>query len=214
MANTDDIRWKHISAEAFAIVVSILLAFWIDAWWEERKDRFAEQEYLSAILADIDVVIGEVDRTIAANETLNKSARHRIAALRDGYQLSDATEATMLEEIWTSYRLRANLDSYTDLLSSGGVMILRSSSVRGTLARLRSEMDFEQELFQMTIEAAEMSRPLLHESLDAGNMTIIARLEKDTISSREIHNARKSEVRDAANEARDAVLSAISGSSN
>jgi hypothetical protein len=35
------IDWKRISAEAAAVVVSILIAFSIDAWWQERSERIA-----------------------------------------------------------------------------------------------------------------------------------------------------------------------------
>ena len=214
MTETREIPWKRISVEAAAIVASILFAFAIDAWWEERQDRNAEQDYLLAILADIDVVISEVERTIVRNEELNKSARHRVAALRGGDQLSDSTEAAMLAEIWISFRLRANLDSYADLMSSGGVMLIQSPSVRGALSKLRSEMDFEQEIFQIIVTSHGMQRPLLHESLESGKLTIVARVEEDAISGRQIYNARKSEVRDAAYEARGAVVLAISNSSN
>ena len=33
------INWRLLFAEGLAIVVSILLAFAIDAWWEDRSDR-------------------------------------------------------------------------------------------------------------------------------------------------------------------------------
>ena len=214
MTETREIPWKRISVEAAAIVASILFAFAIDAWWEERQDRNAEQDYLLTILADIDVVISEVERTIVRNEELNKSARHRVAALRGGDQLSDSTEAAMLAEIWISFRLRANLDSYADLMSSGGVMLIQSPSVRGALSKLRSEMDFEQEIFQIVVASHDMQRPLLHESLDSGKLTIVARVEEDAINNRQNYNDRKSDVREAAHEARGAVLSAISNSSN
>jgi hypothetical protein len=39
----NNIPWKRLSAEGLAIVVSILLAFWIDAWWDTRKDRVGIQ---------------------------------------------------------------------------------------------------------------------------------------------------------------------------
>ena len=35
-----------MTAEGAAIVVSILLAFAIDAWWEERQERTEEQQIL------------------------------------------------------------------------------------------------------------------------------------------------------------------------
>jgi len=44
--------WKRLFAEATAIVLSILLAFAIDAWWDDRGDRRAEQLLLQRLRAD------------------------------------------------------------------------------------------------------------------------------------------------------------------
>ena len=52
MNNTQSIRWRRISVEAAAIVVSILLAFSIDAWWQDRSDQIRLKEYLSQVRAD------------------------------------------------------------------------------------------------------------------------------------------------------------------
>ena len=38
--------------EGVAIVLSILLAFWIDAWWQDRSDQIRLTEYLSQVHAD------------------------------------------------------------------------------------------------------------------------------------------------------------------
>jgi len=46
------IPWKQIAIEAAAIVVSILLAFAIDAWWAEKKERDIEHEALQALRSD------------------------------------------------------------------------------------------------------------------------------------------------------------------
>lgn len=47
-----EIPWKRRTVEATAIVVSILLAFGIDAWWNERGERKAEVVLLERLLAD------------------------------------------------------------------------------------------------------------------------------------------------------------------
>lgn len=52
MNDTQPLPWKRLFAEAAAIVVSILLAFAIDAWWEDRGDRRAEQLLLQRLQAD------------------------------------------------------------------------------------------------------------------------------------------------------------------
>ena len=52
MAETQSIAWRRLSIEATVIVTSILLAFAIDAWWEERGERNAEVVLLERLRAD------------------------------------------------------------------------------------------------------------------------------------------------------------------
>jgi hypothetical protein len=52
MVDAQKIPWKRLSVEAAAIVGSILLAFAIDAWWEDRIERQAEQWLLERLRAD------------------------------------------------------------------------------------------------------------------------------------------------------------------
>ena len=46
MADAQKIQWRRIGVESAAIVASILLAFAIDAWWDERQERLAETEII------------------------------------------------------------------------------------------------------------------------------------------------------------------------
>ncbi|MDJ0940551.1 MAG: hypothetical protein QNJ00_12400 [Woeseiaceae bacterium] len=52
MLRTSEIPWLRILAEGTAIVVSILLAFAIDAWWQERTEADQERAQLEALLAE------------------------------------------------------------------------------------------------------------------------------------------------------------------
>ena len=52
MTDSQTLPWKRLLAEAVAIVLSILLAFAIDAWWDNRSDRHAEQVLLQRLQAD------------------------------------------------------------------------------------------------------------------------------------------------------------------
>ena len=54
MINTREIPWPRILAEGTAVVVSILLAFAIDAWWDERKERDDERDVLLALKAEFE----------------------------------------------------------------------------------------------------------------------------------------------------------------
>ena len=52
MAKARVTPWKTIIVEAVAIVVSILLAFAIDAWWAEKKEQDVEHVALLALRSD------------------------------------------------------------------------------------------------------------------------------------------------------------------
>ena len=63
---TQPSRMKRLASEGAVIVLSILLAFWIDAWWERRQAREAETTVLESIGADkipVIRVFNKIDRT-------------------------------------------------------------------------------------------------------------------------------------------------------
>jgi len=52
MTESADIPWKRLAAETTAIVASILLAFSIDAWWDDRMEAQGERWLLERLRAD------------------------------------------------------------------------------------------------------------------------------------------------------------------
>ena len=77
MDETQKIPWKRLPIEAAAIVVSILLAFAIDAWWNEQQERAEEREVLESLYVEFEAnreeaaaVISFHDREIQSIETL------------------------------------------------------------------------------------------------------------------------------------------------
>jgi hypothetical protein len=64
MREPQTIPWKRIAVEATAIVISILLAFAIDAWWDEKKERDVEHRTLEALRSDLVASSEELDRLL------------------------------------------------------------------------------------------------------------------------------------------------------
>ncbi|MEP0200801.1 MAG: hypothetical protein ABJ084_00015 [Halioglobus sp.] len=50
--------------EGLAIVVSILIAFGIDAWWEDIQERDLASEYMCALRAEIDLTVRELSNDL------------------------------------------------------------------------------------------------------------------------------------------------------
>lgn len=59
------IPWPRVLAEGLIIVVSILLAFSIDAWWSDRQEREQEQEVLNGLATDFAVNHSELETAIS-----------------------------------------------------------------------------------------------------------------------------------------------------
>jgi len=77
MLMTQKIPWFRLSAEAVAIVGSILLAFAIDAWWDSRSDARQERVLLSALAQDF----------ANAGEQLSETKSRHTGVARAGEQL-------------------------------------------------------------------------------------------------------------------------------
>ena len=50
--------------EAFVILVSILLAFWIDAWWDDRSPMRMERAMLGAVADELARNQDDLDQTV------------------------------------------------------------------------------------------------------------------------------------------------------
>lgn len=66
----DNARWKRILIEGLVIVVSILLAFVIDAWWDRIQREAAEAEWIAAVQLDLRTSLGEIEETIGEAEEI------------------------------------------------------------------------------------------------------------------------------------------------
>lgn len=109
MAKTQAIPWKRILVEGTAIVLSILLAFAIDAWWDGRKDRLEEKE----ILVGLEVEFVDLRSRLDEWAGFNRAG----AQFVDRY-LSDAVTEMSLREIETVF----TYVSLTNVLDQGGAL--------------------------------------------------------------------------------------------
>ena len=70
-----EIPWKRLAAEAVAIVGSILLAFAIDAWWDERNDRVRLVSAIQSLAAEVADARIEIVRATQRNQDRIDSLR-------------------------------------------------------------------------------------------------------------------------------------------
>ena len=100
MRRLADIPWARVSVEGLVIVISILLAFGIDAWWEERRTRHDEKVYLDSLSSALIIQQSKIDEALQLANALRDSSREILnAAVDSDISLADSELDVLLERL-------------------------------------------------------------------------------------------------------------------
>ena len=64
------VGWRRSALDAGVIVLSILLAFSIEAWWDTRLEKVQRVELLAHLHSDFSMTMGLLATSLEAHETL------------------------------------------------------------------------------------------------------------------------------------------------
>ncbi len=141
MANTDNVQWKRISAEGAAIVVSILLAFSIEAWWDDYQDRGEEQGILLGLKSEFEQNLAFIEIELSYRKAVIES----ILKIFDASVAQTSMEPEILDELIGDVTWWNNIEysrgAIDGLLQSGGLSLIENEDLRRVLASMPSRYD-------------------------------------------------------------------------
>jgi hypothetical protein len=141
MANTNNIQWKRLSAEGAAIVVSILLAFSIEAWWDEYQDRGEEQGILLGLKSEFEQNLAFIDTQLSYRNAVIDS----ILKIFDASVARTSIEPDILDELIGDVTWWENIEysrgAIDGLLQSGGLSLIENEELRRVIASMPSRYD-------------------------------------------------------------------------
>jgi hypothetical protein len=150
------ISWPRILVEAAAIVASILLAFWIDAWWDTTRDRDREVIVLGALLDDLQYMRKQVDTQRIYNQGILDATVALLEAGTSGAELTPAKMDELLADVvW--YNASAVWESATmDLLVSAGSLanltdvglVQKLAALHNRLKRARDRYELDETFYR------------------------------------------------------------------
>jgi len=139
--NDQSIPWNRIAIEATAIVVSILLAFAIDAWWDNRQNRAEEQRILVSLRA-------EFERNL---ELIEIEFSYRHAVMDSILKILDASVApttiepkyldSLISDLSWWQNIKYSRGAIDGLLQSGKLSLIENEKLRGVLVSMPSQFD-------------------------------------------------------------------------
>jgi len=131
-----------LTAEAIAIVASILLAFWIDAWWERRVETNSAIEHLQAFEIEL---IDNTERLDAAIQDVNHGIRYlnsvmTILADSDIEHLPGSFQSDIGESLWLQGSTNV-MSAYHELVNSSSFSSLQNSALTKSIGDYSLRVD-------------------------------------------------------------------------
>ena len=134
MNQSQRIPWNRLAAEGFVVVVSILLAFAIDAWWDGYQENQREDRQLAAMRVEFSTSSVAIDEVFEAIEQHAKGVDELMSLLKSAKSDSVQVPGQLLGYAigWrTSDVSTSTLDT---LIASGDLNQLENESLRRDLA--------------------------------------------------------------------------------
>jgi hypothetical protein len=140
-------RTTRLASEGAVIVVSILLAFWIDAWWAHRQARITEVTVLESIAGEVEENRRELDRLLDLNRTqLDRIDRFLGMSPDDLRSLPQDSVIPWTSAMVITWTYDGDDSAAGLFLGSGAPVTQHAREVRSVLARwVRIVEDMEEE---------------------------------------------------------------------
>jgi hypothetical protein len=167
MANTRQIPWRRIFIEGAVIVVSILLAFSIDAWWGNRIEQQREREQLVSMRAEFQASLPGLDAVLTSVQGHAENVESLIALLKAAGDEPALIPGSLLGSAITWRTSDVSTSTLDALMASGDLNLLRNVELRANLARLPAFLldVTEDEIIAQNFAETEMSVFLAREGL-------------------------------------------------
>lgn len=134
-----------VGLEIVVIILGILVAFQIDRWGQERRERQQEYHYLVRLKEDLRFEINQMvdnvgfaERRIAAVRLLEDVAANPQVAIEQ----PDAVAQALERATWRSFP-HISAFVYTELQNTGNLSLIRSVELRRGLADYYASLQFE-----------------------------------------------------------------------
>ena len=134
MAKFPQIEWRRLLTEGVVIVVSILLAFWIDTWWDTVQDHAEEREILGLLRAEFEANQKVLARTAGIHRLNLGAMREIISASETDMPIDDGYLGPLFLQAAGTPHYNPATGALAATISSGRIDLVRNIELRNRLA--------------------------------------------------------------------------------
>lgn len=167
MEKNRQILWRRVLLEGAVIVVSILLAFSIDAWWSNRIEQQREREQLVSMLTEFEASLSGLDEVLTSIQGHASDVESLIALLKAAGDEPVMVPGPLLGSAITWRTSDVSTSTLDALMASGDLNLLRNVELRANLAGLPAFLldVTEDEIIAQNFAETEMSIFLARQGL-------------------------------------------------
>jgi hypothetical protein len=161
------IPWNRLAAEGFVVVVSILLAFAIDAWWDGHLDDRREDRQLAAMRVEFSASSAAIDEVLEDIEQHANGVEELISLLKSAESDSVQVPGQLLGYAIGWRTSDVSTSTLETLIASGDLNQLENEDLRRDLAGFPAFLLnlTEDELMAMEFAESTMASFLAREGL-------------------------------------------------
>ena len=162
MAESQIVPWKTITVEAVAIVLSILLAFAIDAWWAEKKEGDVEHAALLSLRSDFIASREQMAWVLVSLESSQTDfARFRSATTAELIEIDPDTIRRFLSAFVKNHTFDPVTATLDALVSDGRLGLISDAQLLSQLSGWQRDLDNIEDIsFELRAESVRMRRAM------------------------------------------------------
>jgi hypothetical protein len=154
-----EIPWNRFAIEAIVIVGSILLAFAIDAWWDERQSEAREQDLLFRLETGFINHISQADSAIVlASRSLQGITTFIAKTPEELEQVPSSDAYPILRGLWAVQGLQQGLLDSRSILSTldaGRLSLMTDQDLLAALTEWQGELETLEERNFVVLSTSE-----------------------------------------------------------
>jgi hypothetical protein len=159
MTDTHKIQWKRVGIEATAVVASILIAFSIDAWWDDLQEQRRAHGTLQSLEAGFSSSLDLIDANLIEVQASQVTVRRFLnMSPEDAAAIPPGERDSILDAIWRPRTLDLNNHLLVAMLESEGIETLDSPALQESIAQWRDSVE---ELNELKAKLADSQQDII-----------------------------------------------------
>ena len=155
-------RWGAVVREAFAVLAAILVAFALDAWWDQQVEYRDMLEALDAVGREVERNIEEIDSTLVFNGGQADLVAEALALAPDRIAAMSDAEVMGYVELPSYQLVTLRMGAATAFIEGGYLATLDDRDLRARIAGLpREQLELDEEADVVTVASNALNEALV-----------------------------------------------------